>query len=120
MIVSRTGKVYVAAGSMVVEFTPVGVPVHSWNGQTITGSGPVIDVAGIAVDSQGNLYVSDLDNNALEVFSPSGRRRAFWTSLSPNGPALSDLGPVAVDGQGNIFLVNGKSVLELAPLRAHE
>ena len=114
---SPAGNVYVAARSQVVEFTPDGNPVRSWSGQAISGHGPLFDAAGFAVDRYGNLYVSDLDNNALEVFSPSGRKLASWTRLGLRGPTLSGPGPVTVDPQGNIVLLNGKSLLGLAPLR---
>lgn len=117
MAVSPAGNVYIAVPSEIAEFTPAGVPVHSWSGQTISGSGPLLDAAGFAVDNHGNLYVSDLDQNALEVFSPSGRRLAAWKGLGPKGSTFTNLGAVTVDQQDDIYLINGKSVLELAPLR---
>ncbi len=116
MAVSPAGNVYIAVPSEIVEFTPAGVPVHSWSGRTISGSGPLLDAAGIAVDNHGNLYVNDLDRNALEIFSPSGRRLASWKGLGDKS-RFTDLGAVTVNGQGDIYLINGKSVLELAPLR---
>jgi sugar lactone lactonase YvrE len=100
MVMSPARNVYVAARSQVVEFTQAGIPLRSWSGQAISSHGPLFDAAGFTVDRQGNLYVSDLDNNALEIFSPSGRKLASWTRLGPKGPALSALGPVTVDAPG--------------------
>lgn len=117
MAVSPAGNVYVAVPSEIVEFTPEGIPLHSWSAKTISRGDPLLDIAGMAADRRGNLYVTDLDQNALEIFSPSGRFLASWKGPGDK-TAFTSLGPVTVDRQGNIFLVNGKSVLEFAPLKA--
>jgi sugar lactone lactonase YvrE len=111
MTVDPAGNVYIALTTMVLELSPSsGTPIHSWNAHEIAGYGTTIDVAGIAVDRQGDLYVSDLDNNALEVFSPSGNLLASWKGFGSNAAGASDLGPVTVDPQGDIFVIVGKSV----------
>jgi sugar lactone lactonase YvrE len=117
MAVSPAGNVYIAVLSQIVEFTPAGVPIHSWSGKTVSRLGPLLDIGGLAIDRRGNLYLTELDQNALEVFSPSGNLLASWKGFGSNAAGASDLGPVTVDPQGDIFVIVGKSVQELAPLR---
>jgi sugar lactone lactonase YvrE len=110
MTESAAGNVYVSYQFEVVEYSPTGLPIHSWTAKGMPATG-------LAVDPHGNLYVTGLGRNALEILSPSGRVLATWTRLGPHGPAFTDPGAVTVDRQGNIYLVDGQRVLELAPLK---
>ncbi len=61
---------------------------------------------GIAVGSQGNVYVADTGNNRIEVFGPDGKLiRAIGTFGSGEGQFFEPRG-VAVDGQGNIYVAD--------------
>jgi hypothetical protein len=65
-------------------------------------------LCGIAVDAQGNRYLSDADEKKVEIFSPSG---SPITSFEPSANNLEpEHGPcaLAVDSQGNVY-VNGRN-----------
>jgi hypothetical protein len=60
---------------------------------------------GIAVDTQGKIYVNDYGNNRLQVFDPTG---AYLTTIGGVGGTNSSqfVGPssVAVDREGNVYV----------------
>lgn len=68
---------------------------------------------GIAVDAQGNVYVSDFGNNAIRKITPDG---AVSTLAGGNGPGYADgqglvakfhnPSGLAVDAQGNIYVAD--------------
>ena len=72
--------------------------------------GPATDAAlywptGIAVDSSGDLFIADSDNNAVrEVSGSTGTITTVAGGLS--GPGIYARG-VAVDGSGNLFIADG-------------
>jgi tripartite motif-containing protein 71 len=63
------------------------------------------------VDSKGNVFVVDSDNNRVEELSSTGQFVAQW-----NGPdaGFKFVSKIAVDGQGNIYVSVGSQVLKLA------
>jgi DNA-binding beta-propeller fold protein YncE len=52
------------------KFTADGTFIASW-GSSGTGNGQFHDPDSIAIDSSGNVYVADWDNNRIQVFAPS-------------------------------------------------
>jgi len=62
--------------------------------------------SGVAVDSSGNVYVTDTLNNRIEKFSSTGTFITEWgSSGSLNGEFNSPIG-VAVDSLGNVFVTD--------------
>ena len=61
---------------------------------------------GVAVDSSGNVYVADVDNNRIQKFNSNGifitkwgsNGTADWQFYYPNG--------VAVDSSGNVYVTD--------------
>jgi DNA-binding beta-propeller fold protein YncE len=59
---------------------------------------------GVAVDSQGRVYVADHGNHRVQVFSPEGHFLAFW-GREGGGPGEFRLPQgIAVDRQGNVYV----------------
>jgi DNA-binding beta-propeller fold protein YncE len=77
------GEIYVADGygnSRVVKFAADGRYLTAWGTR---GSGPVEfnTVHSIAVDAAGTVYVSDRENNRIQIFDPNGKLLRIWTHL---------------------------------------
>ena len=78
-----------------------------------TGSGQFSHPAGIAVDSSGNIWVVDQDNDRVQKFTGTGE---FLTSFGSSGSGAGQFGrptDVAIDAQGNLFVTDaGNSRIE--------
>ncbi len=61
---------------------------------------------GIALDSQGNIYVADTNNNRVQKLSPRGQPQAQWgTEGSGPGQFKHPFG-IALDTQGNVYVAD--------------
>ena len=62
-------------------------------------------LAGVAVDGNGNVFVTDLVNNAVdEILAASG-----YTTILTLGGGFSHPNGIALDGSGNVFVTDGDS-----------
>jgi DNA-binding beta-propeller fold protein YncE len=71
-----------------------------------TGKGEFDSPVGIAVDRNGNLFVSDANNGRIEKFSPTG---TFLEIIGTKGSGQGQLGApngIAVDSAGNIYVAD--------------
>jgi hypothetical protein len=66
---------------------------------------PFTDIAGMATDSAGNLYVADRVEQRVRQISPQGYSRVF---AGPDGPASTTQvfanGGIAVDANDNVYI----------------
>jgi sugar lactone lactonase YvrE len=110
LAVDRQGDVYVsdAANNFVQKFDANGKFLLQW-GKTgkgegefsFSGSGPTAGF--LAVDKDGNLYVSDCYNSRVQVFDPDGKfLRSFGTE--PGSGQMMLPGPITFDDKGNIYV----------------
>ena len=77
------GSVYVADGygnARVVKFSPEGEFTAAW-GKHGTGESEFNIVHSAAVDSKGTIYVSDRENNRIQIFDADGKFLRMWTHL---------------------------------------
>jgi hypothetical protein len=74
--VTRDNRIFVsgAGGSGITEITPAGRVVRSFAGsrEKSTTPGKMSLAFAIACDTQGRLYVSDLDSHTIQVYKPAG------------------------------------------------
>ena len=122
--VDAQGDVFIAEyASDIREVTPDGI-IHRIAGTGVDGysgdGGPALNAQfnhprGLAVDSAGNLYVADTDNNVVRRISPDG----IVTTVAGNGKSgfSGDGGPaksaqlnfpsrIAVDQAGNLYIAD--------------
>jgi uncharacterized protein (TIGR03437 family) len=117
--VDTGGNLYAAYGAYVYKITPAGrVSTVAGGGLSLGDGGPAtsasLGAAGVAVDSAGNLYISDNGNNRIRKISTNG---TISTIAGPGGTSLGDGGPatsaslsapagIAIDSSGNIFFAD--------------
>ena len=81
---------------------PEGVS-NMFEGGRGTGKGELDSPTGIAVDRNGNFFVSDTNNGRIEKFSPTG---TFLDIIGTKGSGQGQLGApngIAIDSAGNIY-----------------
>lgn len=85
------------------------VKITSAGAVTVLYSGFTDEVDGIAVDSNGNVYVAHFGHGTVDKITPSGVLSSFYTSNAP--------GAVAVDAQDNVYVVsaNDTSLIKITP-----
>jgi sugar lactone lactonase YvrE len=73
----------------------------------LTSPGDFSKPTGVAVDSEGNLYVADTMNNRIEIFDADGQ---FVSTFGKNGDGPGYFARpkgVAIDGDGHIWVADG-------------
>jgi sugar lactone lactonase YvrE len=95
---SRTGTLTVAGQTVTVNQLGTGyVPAQTG---IVTVVGGFSDPGGIALDSAGNVYIADTDNNAVKKWNAS------TFGVSTLASSLSIPYNVTVDGSGNVYIAN--------------
>jgi sugar lactone lactonase YvrE len=62
----------------IVKFSKDGTFIKTWGNHTGSANGEVSDPHGIAMDSQGRVFVADRGNRRIEVFDQNGGYIASW------------------------------------------
>ena len=87
---------------------------------TLTGANTTVDNAqGVAVDTAGNIYVSSSGLNgppSILKFSAGSTGNVAPVQAITGGPnPMEDLGNLRVDSTGNLYVVDGSTILIFAP-----
>jgi len=105
--VDRWGNVYVAdhGNARVQKFTRTGDLLAVWGRNCCdasTGSGPgeFWEPRGVAIDSEGNVYVAEKLNHRIQKLGPDGRFLAFWGKNG--GAGGGDVAIGSADGEFNL------------------
>ncbi len=89
----------------VSEFTTGGEKLRSF-GSSGTGNGQFKSPWGIALDSSGDVWVADSENNRVQEFSSTGTYLAQHTVTKPKG--------LAIDSSGHLWLTRTASIEEMS------
>ena len=79
--------------------------VHKW-GSKGSGDGQFSSPYGIAVESAGNVYVVDSNNDRIQKFSASGGFLAKWGSKGSGDGQFNYPWGIAVDSTGNVYVAD--------------
>jgi sugar lactone lactonase YvrE len=71
-----------------------------------TGPGQFLHVHGIAVDSSGNVYVSDAEKCNVQKFDSEGNFIKMWGTKGTDPGQFLQPESMAVDSEGNLFVVD--------------
>lgn len=118
LAVDHAGNIYVAdqGNNMIRKVTPTGeVTTYAGNGTAgavngLAGSASFNTPTGVGLDAAGNLYVSDVGNNAVRKITPAGVVSTFATGFDfPR--------ELRVDGTGNVYVAeqNGNTIKRISP-----
>lgn len=80
-----------------------------------TGNGQFEEPPGVAVDSSGNVYVTDSGNNRVQKFDSNGNFITKWGSSGTGDGHFTNPRAIAVDSTGNVYVTeapnNSKTIL---------
>jgi DNA-binding beta-propeller fold protein YncE len=101
LAVDGRGHIYLALSSnQISEYSLDGILVTQWQP---VGS----EALKVALDAQGNVYVTEPFNNSVQKFSGSGEPLALWGGKRGSAPGKFNfpLG-IAIDGAGNVYVAD--------------
>ena len=98
---------YVAApntsNDRIEKFTSTGTFLTTW-GSLGTGNGRFVQPEGVATDSSGHVYVTEVGNSRVQKFTSSGGFLTKWGSFGSGDGQFNNPHGVAVDGAGNVYV----------------
>ena len=74
-----------------------------------SGNGEFIWGSGVAVDSQGRVYVSDEWLNQVNVYDQDGNFQTSWSALESDDGAEHGTANIAIDASDNVYVTDGRS-----------
>jgi hypothetical protein len=98
--VDKPGDVYTATGTQILKFHTDGT-ITSWGGQFGSGDGQFGEPFGIAFDSVGNVYVTDMFYPRVQVFTPDG---VYVRQFAIPGGSISR--GIALDRFDNVYIAD--------------
>lgn len=102
--IDHHNNVYVSDnGDSVIKLSPSGAVLATWGTPGTYGAnrGQFDGASSLVVDSQDNVYVADVDNSRVQIFSPSGIVLGVWTS-----PLMRRPSGIAIDRQNNVYVTD--------------
>jgi len=91
--------------------------VRKW-GSSGPGNGQFSKPFRVSVDSDGNVYVADSNNNRIQKFDSAGTYVTQWGSSGSGNGQFANPFCVSVDSHGNVFIAerNNHRIQEFAPI----
>jgi DNA-binding beta-propeller fold protein YncE len=128
--VDADGNIYVAdsGNDRIQKLSPTGDAIAVWQ-YCLPGSTPCapapghdpgqfFDPEGIAIDGQGNVYVSEVNNNRIQKLTRDGKSQAVWGGPQSDAPGqFNQPFGLTLDRAGNLYVadLNNNRVQKLSP-----
>ncbi|MBI4558444.1 MAG: 6-bladed beta-propeller [Candidatus Hydrogenedentes bacterium] len=110
--VDTSGNVFIGEfDNHIVKYSWQGAYLTQW-GHSGAGPGEFDEIAGIAVDATGNVYVADWGNNRVQKFSGDGLYLAELRVSGAENSAFSSPTDVATDALGNAYVPFGFRIVQ--------
>jgi len=111
------GNIYVVevGNHRIQKFSSEGDYITKWgsegsaDGYFLWDDDPESSEPGIAVDSDGNIYVADSFNHRIQKFSSEGVFITKWGSYGDGDGQFNKPAGIAIDGNNNVFVVDTKN-----------
>ncbi|MCH7606297.1 MAG: NHL repeat-containing protein [Chloroflexi bacterium] len=99
---ARVGRVVLGSQSNEEQYLGEFSTYGDSDGQYIWG-------AGIAVDGQGNVYVTDEWLNRVSVFDKEGKFLRHWSTVESGDSGPNGAAGIAIDGASNVYVTDSRS-----------
>ena len=124
------GNLYISGEQRIRKVTGTTISTYAGNGSLLfSGDGgpatsATLNPRGLALDSAGNLYVADQFNGRVRRITPGGTIDTYAGNGNLSGPAgdgglatsaVVFTGTVAVDGGGNLYVVDNARIRKITP-----
>jgi len=103
------GDVYVCGFNTIERYSGCGELLGRW-GMEGSGLGEFKFIIGIAVASNGNVYVADIENGGVQYFTKTGSFIGEWGRKGVLDAKLDSPGGITVSNDGKVFVTVGGSV----------
>lgn len=113
--VSDNGIVYVGDYHRIQRFTPEGVFLSEWRWDDYGDAFYLARPRGLALDSQGYIYVADADADSIQKFSLDGAFIAELVTKGSDKGQVIDPQDIDVDNKGNIYVTDRNGVQVFSP-----
>jgi DNA-binding beta-propeller fold protein YncE len=94
-----------SGNNRIQKFTADGVFIAQWGSSGID-AGQFGWPSGIAVDGEGNVYVTEVNGNRVQKFTSVGNFITQWGSAGEGEGEFSEPNGIAVDGNGYVYVLD--------------
>jgi sugar lactone lactonase YvrE len=118
LAIDKFGNIYVADGNehssgdrgnhRIQKFTSNGEFITEWGGYG-TGDGEFNGPSGIAIDAEGNIYVSDCGNHRIQKFDSSGRFLKKWGQYGSSDGEFNEPNHLEIGPDGYLYVTDGEN-----------
>lgn len=111
LAVDSAGYIYVTDSqpdrntNLVQKFDSTGAFVLGW-GTKGGGNGQFFGAGGVAIDTAGNIYVTDTGGNRVQKFTNTGTFLAAWGSAGAGNGQFNSPQGIAIDASNNVYVAD--------------